>query len=317
MARLEPETGLILVGSRPGQRVLAILVKQGERVEAGAPLAHLEGFDAATAQLALAETQQRQAIDALNLKRESLKLEREAFDKTKQAKVDGLKQLAEGQNLLLNNLRKARVGAEVATKPAEGEPVPNKSQLDADLSKVAAEVYRAQSEKGAFDSELEFLDRKRALEDRALAEDSPANQAIKAQVDLARANLEQCIVKAPGAGRVLDLLVHAGEVGSGPLLLFGDTTAMVASAEVDQADLPSIRVGDAATVNVLGKVLPGKVSQVGLVVGRNRLVSVDPRAQQDLRIVPVVIKLDDAKAAADLVGMQVETIINPRPARSH
>jgi HlyD family secretion protein len=317
LARLEPEAGLIVVGSRPGQRVQAILVKEGDSVEAGKPLAYLEGFDAATAQLALAEAQMRQADEQLDLKRKGLELERAAFDKSKQAKQVGLKQLVDGQNQLLADLRKARVAAEVAPKPAEGQPAPDKSRLDADLSKVASEVYRAQTEKAAFDTELEFLDRKRALEDRALAADSPAHQAFKAQVDLARANLEQCIVKAPSAGRVLDLMAHVGEVGSGPLLLFGDTTAMVANAEVDQADLPSIKVGDAASINVLGKALPGKVSRIGLVVGRNRLVSVDPRAQQDLRIVPVVIKLDDAKAAANLVGMQVETIINPRQARAH
>jgi HlyD family secretion protein len=316
LARLEPEAGLIIVGSRPGQRVQAILVKEGDSVEEGKPLAYLEGFDAATAQLALAEAQRRQAKEALDLKREGLALERKAFDKSKQAKQDGLKQLVDGQNLLLANLRKARLAAEVATKPAEGATAPDKSQLDADLSRVASEVYRAQIEKGAFDSELEFLSEKRALEDKALADDSPSLQALKSQVDLARANLDQCIVKAPSAGRVLSLTAHVGEVGSGPLLLFGETSSMVANAEVDQADLPSIHVGDAASVNVMGKALPGKVTQVGLVIGRNRLVSVDPRAQQDLRVVPVVIRLDDARAAADLVGMQVDAIINPRPARA-
>ena len=60
---------------------------------------------------------------------------------------------------------------------------------------------------------------------------------------------------------------------------------MVATAEVYQADVPRLKVGDAATVQVLEQSVTGKVTRIGSVVGKNQLVSLDPRALQDRRVV--------------------------------
>ena len=64
---------------------------------------------------------------------------------------------------------------------------------------------------------------------------------------------------------------HGGEVSSGPLLTLGDLSAMDAVAEVDQADADRVKEGDAATVTILGTTVPGKVTRVGRLVGRNQL----------------------------------------------
>src|SRR5947209_4723331 len=57
LARLEPASGLIVVGARPGTRVERIQVAQGDLVTPGQVLAVLEGHDQGQAQLALAEGQ--------------------------------------------------------------------------------------------------------------------------------------------------------------------------------------------------------------------------------------------------------------------
>ena len=47
------------------------------------------------------------------------------------------------------------------------------------------------------------------------------------------------------------MLAHAGEVSGGPLLEMGDVSAMVATAEVDQSDIPRLRLGDTASIEIL------------------------------------------------------------------
>ena len=88
---------------------------------------------------------------------------------------------------------------------------------------------------------------------------------------------------------MLDLLVHPGEVSSGPLLSLGDVSAMVAKAEVYQSDVPRLAVGDPAGVAVQGRTVAGKVTRIGQVVGGNELKSLDPRALLDLRTTHLLI----------------------------
>ena len=89
---------------------------------------------------------------------------------------------------------------------------------------------------------------------------------------------------------------------------------MVATAEVYQADVPRLKVGDAATVQVSDQAVTGKVTRIGSVVGKNQLVSLDPRALQDRRVVKVTISLDDPEPARRLVNMEVDVAIRPSAA---
>ena len=98
----------------------------------------------------------------------------------------------------------------------------------------------------------------------------------------------------------------------------GDLSAMVATAEVFQADIPRLRTGDPATVQVLDQAVTGKVTLIGSIVGKNQLTNLDPRALQDRRVVKVTIGLDDPVLTARFVNMEVEAAIKPGqgPSRS-
>ena len=106
-------------------------------------------------------------------------------------------------------------------------------------------------------------------------------------------------------------MAHAGEVSSGPLLAMGDLSAMVATAEVFQSDIPRLRPGDPATVQVLGQSVTGRVTLIGSIVGKNQLTNLDPRALQDRRVAKVTIGLDNPALAARFVNMEVEATIKP------
>src|SRR5262245_20672698 len=80
LAHLEPESGVITIGARPGMRVEQVRVAEGQDVKAGELLAVLEGHDQRQRQLALAEAQRDAARFLRRLRREQLALERARFD---------------------------------------------------------------------------------------------------------------------------------------------------------------------------------------------------------------------------------------------
>ena len=90
LAHLEPESGAIVVGARPGMRVEQVCVAEGQDVKAGELLAVLEGHDQRERQLALAEAQRDAVRFQRRLRREQLALERARFDRLKQPRLDNL-----------------------------------------------------------------------------------------------------------------------------------------------------------------------------------------------------------------------------------
>jgi HlyD family secretion protein len=91
LAHLEPESGAIVVGARPGMRVEQVCVAEGQDVKAGELLAVLEGHDQRERQLALAEAQRDAARFQRRMRREQLALERARFDRLKQPRLDSLR----------------------------------------------------------------------------------------------------------------------------------------------------------------------------------------------------------------------------------
>ena len=323
LGRLEPTTGLITVGSRPGQRIDEIKAAPGDDVAAGQVLAVLEGRKQAEAQVALAELQKRKSdfqkrarrADAAFQKsqaRDRLALERETFDRTNGPRLETATKVAD---LLRKTL-------DQATKLHDtlGGMIPDREKIEAEgrFVELQAKTFQAELDKQLLAVEKEQTLKKRAIEDAQLAyenpdlgDDNPDFQMADAQLALAKAALADTQVLAPRAGKVLDVIAHAGEVGTGQLLLLGDVSAMVAVAEVFQSDVLRVKVGDPATVSILGQDFTGKVAAIGTVVGRNQAMNMDPRALKDVRVVKVRVTLDDPKTAARLVNMEAEVAITP------
>ena len=84
------------------------------------------------------------------------------------------------------------------------------------------------------------------------------------------------------------------EVGSGPVLVLGDTSRMRVVAEVYETDIGEVSVGQSATVSsrALLKPISGRVARVGSMVFKNDVLNVDPAARADARVVEVWIDLD-------------------------
>ncbi|MBP6703784.1 MAG: HlyD family efflux transporter periplasmic adaptor subunit [Vicinamibacteria bacterium] len=149
----------------------------------------------------------------------------------------------------------------------------------------------------------------------ALLEATTRMESMRASLRAAEADRDRAVVRSPLFGRVLRVHARAGErVGPEGIAEIGETGAMYAVAEVYETDIPRVAKGQRATISspALGRPLTGVVERVGLKVGRLSAVGADPAARNDARAVEVKIKLDDSKAAAALVDLEVDIVISTR-----
>ena len=169
----------------------------------------------------------------------------------------------------------------------------------------------------------EEADRARGEADARKASCNTAATAIQltqtkvrvAQAHLARveAELQRAYIRAPMAGRVLEILVHPGELmGEAGVLELGRVDHMHAIAEVYESDIRYVKVGQNATVRspAFESELSGKVKRIRQKVQKLDEIGTDPAARKDARIVEVVIELDDPRAAAHLTNLQVDVLIH-------
>lgn len=158
------------------------------------------------------------------------------------------------------------------------------------------------------------LYRQGTLSDTELAAAQLARDVARANLQGAEADLELSTVRAPIAGQVLDIHAREGErVGLEGIAELGETSSMYAVAEVYEADIGRVRVGQRARVSspALPRELTGRVERIGLKVGKKDVLSTDPVADADARVVEVEVRLDDPEPAASLTNLRVDVVIEP------
>ena len=136
--------------------------------------------------------------------------------------------------------------------------------------------------------------------------------SVAAKVARQEAELERSFVRAPFAGRVIDVLRRPGELaGADGLVELARIDQMLAIAEVFEADVRHVKVGQRARVRskALPQDLAGVVSRIRPKVQKIDQIGDDPIARKDGRIVEVEIRLDDGRPAANLTNLQVEVEI--------
>lgn len=134
-----------------------------------------------------------------------------------------------------------------------------------------------------------------------------------ASVTQAKAELDLAFVRAPVAGQILKINTRAGETletGKG-IVELGQTSQMIVIAEIYESDISKVKVGQRVDItsegNSFGGELKGSVIQVGLKIGKKDVLSTDPAAAVDARVVEVKIRLDatDSKKVSGLTNSNV------------
>ncbi len=162
----------------------------------------------------------------------------------------------------------------------------------------------------------------RISEVRPVDVDVAAAEVRQAQAEVAKARVELDLayIKAPQAGRVLNILTRPGEiVSSDGIARIGETNQMYAVAEVYESDIGKIHLGQSAqiTSNAIAGELQGIVERVGLEVQRQEVINTDPAANIDAKVVEVKVRLDreSSQKVAGLTNLLVKVAIalSPEP----
>ena len=200
LARLEPASGLIIVGARPGARIERIEVGPADSVTPGQMLAILEGYDQARAQLALAEAQKARAVHQRSVQKQKLVLEREQFDKLQKSKLESAMRVFSSKQRF-DEITKLYKGLQ--------ETLKGKDRFDLELRDFEAETQnlRGELEIKSYQIAQESVPRQRKLEDEELGEKGPDLELLDRQTDLAR---------GVGPDRSAGALQRAGPRALGP-----------------------------------------------------------------------------------------------------
>ena len=133
----------------------------------------------------------------------------------------------------------------------------------------------------------------------------------------AQAELAQAYVRAPIAGEILKVRTRVGEIpGSNGIVEMGQTTQMVAVAEIYESDIAKVRVGQTATITsesgAFTKSVNGRVTSIGLQIGKKDVLNTDPAADTDSRTVEVKIAIDptDSQVLKTLTNSKVTVKIS-------
>lgn len=140
------------------------------------------------------------------------------------------------------------------------------------------------------------------------------NRAI-ANVAKAQADLDLAYIRSPIDGQILRIHARPGEVVDNKgIVALGQIDQMNVVAEVYELDVSKLRIGQKATItsNAFSGELYGTVAQIGLQVNPQDVLSTDPTADVDGRIIEVKIRLNavDRQRVSALTNLQVNVVID-------
>lgn len=295
---LEPKSEVIRLAAPSTMeqvRVERLLVREGDAVEAGALLAVLDNFDRRSA--AVAEAEARVEVEVARLA---------------QIKAGAKPGDLVAQQAMVSRARAIVQQAEVDAARSE-RLVERKASPVAELDAARLKLDSAREELRHAEATLESLGEVRTVD---VDQQNSQIAAANASLAMARAELATTEVRAPIAGRILNICARPGErVADEGILEIGDTSEMYAVAEVYEADLPRVKVGQPATVRLftgLGDELHGEVAEIGMIVAKKDVLANDPVADTDARVVEVRVCLqgEDARRVERLSNARVEVTID-------
>lgn len=134
-------------------------------------------------------------------------------------------------------------------------------------------------------------------------------------IEVAAAEFDKTQIRSPINGTILTIQARPGEATSilspTTIATVGDIDNLVVRAEIDEASIGAIRLGQTARIKTdayPGRVFLGKIIRIADRMSRKRAPSADPQAQQDAMTLEVKIALQ--KGAQLPVGLRCDVFIN-------
>lgn len=335
LGRLEPQGKIIrLSPTSSGQRLMKLLVKEGDEVRVNQIIAIVEDARRYQASVDNAKTK----VNVFQMRLAQLQAGQKAGDiesqrrkvAEMQAKLMGRKnaqQAAIAQQEIA--LLKARQAYQRYFTLAQQGAV-SKSEAEDRRLQVEIEQKKLQESQATFNEQIntsteQVAQTQATLEslmnvrttDTAVAE--AELEEARAQLRQAEVDLESAYVRVPSAGQILAVNTQAGEVvGANGIADLGQTQQMIVTAEVYEKDIRSIKVGQSATIvseygGFEGE-LSGAVDAIKLRIDKPEIINDDPATKSDARVVQVKIRLspNDSSKVRHLSNLQVRAFISVR-----
>jgi HlyD family secretion protein len=293
--RVEPLSEEIKLGPQMDGVLKAVLAEEGQDVRRGQAVAILEnGEYSARVELARAALLERQAaLDRLrNGSRTEERREADALVREAQVRLDLASAERERRRPLLERGAVSRSEFDMADRDYQAA----KARVDAARERAAV-VY----------SQTRGEDLRRAEAEVASAQ---------ARIREAEALLDKTVVRAPIDGRILRKIRKAGESvssnGSTPIIAMGDCSALRVRADVDEADVARLRLGQTAFVKAEAfgdRRFTGTVVQIGQALGRKNVRTDEPAERVDTKILETLIQLDPGQSLP--IGLRVDAFLKP------
>lgn len=288
--RVEPRSGEVRIGSAGSGKVVEVLVAVGAKVEGGEMLLRLED-DEIRAKLAAAEAEA--AARKAERDKAPAVAGRDSVTRAEDA-VYSAERAVTGARFELDFALKARrdgTGSERAVSDARRRQSDAKDRLVREQQSLASAQARAGLP--------------------APSRIDSAVAAARADVSAIEAALERTRVRSAVSGSVLQLQAKVGELVAPspemPLAVVGDTSSMRVKAEVDEADVGKVKVGQRAFVKSSaypGQEFAGRVTRLAPTLAPPRLNQRGPRRPTDLEVMEVTIDLDGTVPL--VTGMRTE-----------
>lgn len=301
LARLIPRGDISIVAPPFGAgdaRIAEILVSAGDRVQKGSVVARLDNGGQLQSAMLFAEANVAVRQAALVQTRQAVQNSRD----------EARAVLAQAQSTA------DEAGAEQArARELFKRGVTTQATLDASAAaarQAALAVTKAQATLARFTSEEVDMEPDVIVASRNL-------DAAKADLSRAREDLKRAEVRSPITGVVLSVNARAGErPPAAGIMDMGDTDHMMAEVEVYQDRIASVAEGQPVELAAVAidQTLQGKVRSVGLMVGRQGLVSDDTAANTDARVITVMVELVQPSSviAARYTNLEVIARIDTR-----
>lgn len=289
--RVEPVRDPVKLAFEAQGRIVAIEVDEGNAVKAGQVIARLDDRLPA-ARVAAAEAQLAQARARFAFARRGPRGEDLAAAR---AEADAASAAADHR------------GAEQARSEALGKTgAVATSVVDADLA--AARVATAQA--AAAKARYQSLAKGTRLEQ--VEEAAAAIQLAQAELDAAKVALDQTLLRAPSDGVILRRTAEVGALVTTmtpmPVVTMADLRQLEIRAEIDEADVAAISVGQTAyaTADAFGdRKFPVRITRLTNELGRKTVRDDDPRARVDTRVLEVIAQFDGVPGSVLPLGLRM------------
>jgi HlyD family secretion protein len=294
--RIEPPNGLVHIAARDPSGGIALIdglaITEQHHISKGQPIGTLRG---------------RSMVEAsLNLSTQRIT--------TAQLKLEQLRAAPKEAELASHSEEIARRQADYdhASKELARYEQLRKTQ---DVSASDVEARRTTVEMARRSLAEAHEDRKALGESREQDAAVLISEIREAEAERAKlqAELQLYTIVSPASGLVLKVFVHNGEtVGPDGVAEVLEDGPLYVIAEVAEADIFRVKVGQKATVK--GELLPvqleGVVESIGRVVAGSQVLTSDPSAFTDKRIVPVKIRLSAIEPTQALIHARVSILIH-------